>query len=161
MKKLHVKKYMYKKRIYVYVPNDMKVVGYKTIDGETYGIIKKKSTVLDLFLLLWLLLICIIIYFTPEKKQIIQIPNEVYVMDDMVNVDISNPEYNPYDVYITISSPNGDILYDCVLCKGESLGAIEINTTFQSYIIEYKVKWNGVFDISKKYKLSNASYREE
>jgi len=161
MKKLLVKQYLYKKRIYLDVPKDLRVAGYKEIDGVTYGVLKKKSGLPEFLLLLWLLALCAIIYFTPDRKQIIQIPNEVYVMDGLLNVDVSNPMYNPYDAYVQIQSPSGDILYECILPAGESLGAIEIDTSFQSYIIEYKVKWNNVFDVSKKYKINNASYERK
>ena len=94
-------------------------------------------------------------------KQVIQIPNSVYVTGNYLNVDINNPETNPYDVYITIKSPDGITLYESRVPRGGSIGAIEINTGYPAYIIEYKIKWNNLIDLSKQYRISNQDYREE
>jgi hypothetical protein len=154
--------YKHRNKTYLSIPKGFKVVKVVDVDGTKTGILKKRNTLVEILFIAWITILCCIMYYVYNcDKQVIQIPNSVYVTGNYLNVDINNPETNPYDVYITIKSPDGITLYESGVPRGGSIGAIEINTGYPAYIIEYKIKWNNLIDLSKQYRISNQDYREE
>ena len=149
------------KRTFLSIPKGYECYKVITVDGKNVGLIKKPSILLDVILLVWLVLVCFICYNTPTTKQVVQIPNSVYVTGGLLNLDINNLESNPYSVYITVYSNKGDVLYEEYLEPGQSIGAVEINTNYPAYTIEYKFKWAGILPLAKTYTVNNQDYKEE
>ena len=153
--------YKYKKKTFLSIPKGYKCVSSVMEDGKKVGILKKKSKLIDYFLILWIISVIFCYTQLAREKQIVQVPNVVYVTENLLNVDVNNPKENPYPVLLKVKTMDGGVLYSGTLNPGESLGAIEVNTKQQSYIIEYSVKWNGILDISREYTVVNHSYKED
>lgn len=152
--------YLYKGRTFMSVPDNMYVKSVKVIDGKKYGVLKKKSTNFEFVLLILITLMVYALYDLPTGKDIVQIPETFYATGNLLNVDINNTESNEYTVYITIKSTSGEVLLERTLPPGTSIGAVEINTNLPTYILEYKIKWKGIYDIKRTFKIMNSNYKE-
>lgn len=120
--------YVWRGRIHLEKPRFTEVTSYYINDetGEVFAILKKVNWIPHILLMIGIMFLGFKIEAQVEQIQVVKYDNVINVRNDLISVNISNPESNTFDASFYIEYGGKNITEIITLKPGEDIGNVTL-----------------------------------